>query len=94
MNTAPTLFFKLLSGFLPSSQSPAATALAANIANDLNDEPGLPEQIFALAELGVVRRAAELRRVAHFYACETADSLHRLSNPTLFKHVVRRLRTA
>ena len=94
MNTAPTLFFKLLSGFLPGSHSPAATALAANIANDLNDEPGLPEQIFALAEFGVVRRAAELRRVANFYAFETADSLHRLSNPTLFKHVVRRLRTA
>jgi hypothetical protein len=48
-----------------------------------------------LAELGVVRRAAELRRVAHLYgASETADTLQRPRKPTLFKRVVRRLRAA
>jgi hypothetical protein len=94
MSTTPTLFLKLLGGFLPSSKTPAATALAASMANDLTDQPGLPERIFQIAELGLIRRAAELRRVAHLYASETADTLHRLRNPTLFKSVVRRLRAA
>ena len=56
-------------------------------------EPGLPERIFQLAEFGVLRRASELRRVAQLYGpSETADTLQRLRNPSLFKRVVRRLR--
>ena len=97
MNTTPNFFRRILSSFR-SAQSPAASALAASLAEDLQQHPAVAERIMALADSTPEVREAVLQRTARGYwgvldRLELADALNRLRNPSLFSRVISHLRT-
>jgi hypothetical protein len=79
--------------------SPAASALAASLAEDLQQHPTVAERIMALADSTPEFREAELQRTARGFwgvldRSELADALNRLRNPSLFTRVISHLRSS